>query len=174
MISLQLLPEVIADQQVRRKRHAPGQLTKGEKTNLAGIRSRFQFSPDPPYPKPYTDGLMIRIMKIGMNRKDRSDRHVQTGFLPVFPLERHANVFVPLHMTAGDTPTAGVRPCPSNQEQRRTFREHSRYTDCRIAVQDAIAAQAVQALSIPARLPLQPFAAVWAKPVIHSHVRLRE
>jgi len=131
---LNTIHQLPADQPVRREGHRFREGIQGKESCLPGIRTCHQVASFSFAPEPYADGLSFRVVKIGMNGKHRSYGYIYTGFFFELSPGRRTDIFLPFHMSAWNTPGAGVRTDASDEEQLIAFKQHHRNPDRGIAM----------------------------------------
>lgn len=101
--------------------------------------------------KPDAHGMLGGVMKVAMHGQHVAYGDLQACFFQTFTIGRLADVFIPLHMTTGDAPGAGIGALGSTSSQQDASFGLNDGGDahCRVAVVDKAASGASHAYASP-------------------------
>jgi len=136
-------------QAIGRECHGFRQGFQREETGVFGIGTGLEDSRGVICPEPYTNGLLLAIMEIGVGREDGTEFNVEAGLLLEFANRRCPDVLIPLHVATGDAPHIPIGSGSLNQQQLAFLHQDNGDTDGGIAIVYRVTATAVGAILTP-------------------------
>ena len=139
-----LSAQTIKDETIGGESNLLGKRIERKKLDLVQVVTRGRRSLRFGSEKPNANGMQSRVVKVGVNRADIAETHVDAGLLEELATRCLAQILIPFDIATRDAPLTAVGAATAPKQDAVAVEQNHGHADHRVAILDEAAARAAR------------------------------